>query len=78
LWDTEIGVGQGNLVPVDGLQACGAAYLIRLSKLSPRIKRIYYTHLVDGAGKLLDGVTARPALGLLATRATTAPGQTCP
>ena len=59
------------------LQACGAAYLVRLSKLSPRITRLYYTHLASGPGRLLAGDAARPALGLLASRATTAQGLTC-
>lgn len=78
LWDTEIGVGQNDLVPNDALQSCGAAYLIRLSNLSPRITRLYYTHLASGSGRLLAGTTARPALGLLAARATQAAGQSCP
>ena len=78
IWDTEVGVGQdGGEVIDENMQACGAAFLVRLTaKMSRRITRIYYTRFSGGAPRLYDGNTARTALAILADRQTTHPG--CP
>jgi hypothetical protein len=70
IWDTEVGVDQDAAPISNGEQACGAAFLVRLSALSPRITRVYYTRLHGGTGELLDGHVARPALDVLARRET--------
>ncbi len=73
IWDTEIGVGQdGEAALSDARQACGAAFLIRLTaNLSARITRIYYTRMRGGNPALFTGTTsARPAMKVLADRET--------
>jgi len=79
IWDNEVGVGQFSTdSPTDAEQACGAAFLIRMTALSPRINRMYLTRLRRGPGTLFmpDG-SARPAMGILARRDTQAPRFTC-
>jgi hypothetical protein len=79
IWDTEIGVGlQTNPAPNESVQACGAAFLVALTKLSPRIKRIYYMQFAGGNGPLFDGTALRPAGTVLAHRQTTYRGARCP
>ena len=67
LWDTEDGIGQKAAL-ADHDQACGAAFLIRLTTLSTRIRRVYVTRLHGGDLELLAGHAARPALNVLAKR----------
>lgn len=74
IWDTEVGVDQDAAPITDTEQACGAAFLVRLTALSPRIDRLYYTRLHGGTGELLHGHTPRLALGVLAHRDTSFPG----
>ena len=76
LWDTEVGMGQKGALS-DPAQACGAAFLMRLSTLSRRITRIYDTRLHGGTLALFDGATPRPALTVLAHRETTFTGRDC-
>jgi hypothetical protein len=74
IWDTEVGSGQdgtGFPDPADAPQACGTAFLLRLSAdLSARIERVYYTRLYGGNGRLVDvtsgTTTYRPAFVVLA------------
>jgi hypothetical protein len=73
VWDTEVGVDQDAAPIPDAEQACGSAFLLRLTALSPRIGRLYYTRLHGGTGELFGG-TARPALEVLARRRTTYAG----
>ncbi len=78
IWDTEVGSSQGETL-TDEEQACGAAFLLRLSAITPRIERIYYTRLHGGGGELVEGQIgsttnppkARAALGVLVNRKTT-------
>jgi hypothetical protein len=67
IWNTEDGIGQTS-APDDHDQACGAAFLLRLSTISSRVKRLYLTRLRGGPGTLLVGHTPRPALTVLAQR----------
>jgi hypothetical protein len=74
IWDTEVGVDQ-DAAPISNTeQACGSAFLLRLTALSSRITRLYYTRLRGGTGELVDGATPRPALEVLAQRRTTYAG----
>ncbi len=86
IWDTEVGVDQSSTAIADGTQACGAAFLLRLTAINRRITRLYYTRLHGGGGELVkcvqsNGVedchSARPALRVLAERETHVSGQ-CP
>ena len=79
IWDNEIGVGLQNPTPPDEntTQPCGAAFLVRLTLLSPRVTRLYYMHFLSGHGPLFDGTTLRPAGRVLAARATSYDGATC-
>ena len=78
IWDTEIGVGlQASPAPSKHEQACGAAFLVRLTDLSSRIKRVYYMRFDGGNGPLVESGSVRPAGHVLATRALDAPGG-CP
>ena len=74
IWDTEVGVDQSATDTIDDdEQACGAAFLLRLHAISPRIERMYYTRLHNGGdkgGALLDGKNLRPAGKVLAERKT--------
>lgn len=74
IWDDEIGVGQQASPPgpdPNSTQPCGAAFLVRLTELSPRITRVYYMHFLSGNGPLFDPPLAiRPAGTVLAQRAT--------
>ena len=76
IWDTEDGIGQST-APDDRAQACGAAFLLRLTSLSSRLHRLYITRLHGGGGQLLVGHTARPALEVLADRERTYPSGHC-
>jgi len=68
IWNTEDGVGQTS-APADGEQACAAAFLLRLSTISPRIRRLYITRLRGGAGTLITPLLGkRPAYHVLAKR----------
>jgi hypothetical protein len=83
IWDTETGIDQSaNDVIMDGDQACGAAFVLRLTALSSRIERIYITRLHNGGtpigGALLRGNALRPAGVVLAERELTYSGKTCP
>jgi hypothetical protein len=80
IWDDEIGIGLQFSAPIDTTTThpCGAAFLMQLTKLDPRITRVYYMHFSSGNGRLYDGTTLRPAGGVLAARATTYAGATCP
>src|SRR5579883_2421194 len=72
IWDTEIGLGlQTNPAPDETRQACAAAFLVQLTDLSPRIKRLYYMMFVGSNGPLFDGKTLRPAGHVLASGALT-------
>jgi hypothetical protein len=73
LWDTEDGIGQKSAL-IDHDQACGAAFLIRLTTITSRIRRLYITRLHGGDLQLLDGHAARPALTVLAKRERTVSG----
>lgn len=80
IWDNEIGVGLQNATPPDEntTQPCGAAFLVRLTELSPRVTRLYYMHFLSGHGPLFDGgTTLRPAGQVLAGRATSYDGASC-
>jgi hypothetical protein len=74
IWDTEVGVDQDGPAISNAEQACGSAFLLRLTALSPRITRLYYTRLHGGTGELVDRTTPRPALEVLARRRTTYAG----
>ena len=64
--------------PSDADQACGTAFLIRLTTLSPRITRLYYTRFRRGPGQLwVDETATRPAMPILAKRQRAATGFTC-
>lgn len=81
IWDSEVGVDQSATDTIsDGDQACGAAFLMRLTALSPRIERMYYTRLHNGGdkgGALLDGHALRKAGVVLAQRELEYNGQKC-
>ena len=77
IWDTEVGVDQDAAPVSDAEQACGAAFLLRLTALSPRVRRLYYTRLHGGTGELLAGHTPRAALEVLAGRRTSYPAGHC-
>lgn len=55
----------------DDEQACGAAYLLRMTtNITSRMTRLYYdTHAKGGVGRLYDGDKPRPAAAILANRA---------
>ena len=68
IWTTEDGIGQTSS-PDDDAQGCGAAFLVRLQTISPRVRRLYITRLRGGPGQLLlADHTPRPALAVLAGR----------
>ncbi len=73
LWDTEVGVDQDRAAISDEEQACGAAFLLRLTTISRRVTRLYYTRIHNGTGELLRGHTPRPAMFVLAHRDSAAP-----
>jgi hypothetical protein len=77
IWDTEVGVGQDGEAALDQTeQACGAAFLVRItSKLSKRITRIYYTRMHGGNPTLFDGDKPKLALAVLADRRTSYPAK---
>lgn len=76
IWDTEVGVDQDGPAMSDAEQACGAAFLVRLSALSSRIKRVYYTRLHGGTGELiLADHSRRAAANVLAKRKTSSGGK---
>lgn len=78
LWDTEVGVDQTADPIPDDEQACGAAFLMRLTVLGDRVTRLYYTRLHGGGGQLIDkNHKARPALGILQRRETSYKGHKC-
>lgn len=68
LWDTEVGVDQDGPPISNDEQACGAAFMLRVTTLSRRIKRLYYTRLHGGSGELERGHVARPALEVVQQR----------
>ena len=77
LWNTEDGIGQTSS-PDDDAQGCGAAFLVRLSTISSRVRRLYITRLRGGPGQLFRADrTPRPAMTVLATRQRTF-GSNCP
>jgi hypothetical protein len=77
IWNTEDGIGQ-MVAPDDRAQACGAAFLLRLSLIDPRVKRLYLTRLRGGPGTLLDADgSRRPAADLLANRQVSYPAGNC-
>jgi hypothetical protein len=80
LWDDEISVGlQTSPAPNENTtQPCGAAFLVQLTNLSPRFRRLYYMWYSKGNGPLLDGNVLRPAGVVLANRETSYSGATCP
>lgn len=67
LWDTEDGLGQTGALS-DEAQACGAAFLLRLQTITPRVYRLYVTRLHGGSDQLLVGHAPRPAMTVLANR----------
>jgi hypothetical protein len=67
LWNTEDGIGQST-APDDSLQACGAAFVIRLQSITSRVKRLYVTRLHGGPGQLLVDHNPRPSFGVLGKR----------
>ncbi|MGZ3419545.1 MAG: hypothetical protein ACXVEF_23965 [Polyangiales bacterium] len=72
IWDTEIGVGlQTDPAPSRATEACGAAFLVRLTDLSPRITRVYYMRFGFGNGPLFDGGSLNAAGEVLAHHRTT-------
>jgi hypothetical protein len=76
--NSEDGVGQ-TAAPDDRMQACAAAFQLRLMAISPRVKRLYITRLRGGPGTLiLDNGTPRPALKIFQDRLTTYQGGNCP
>jgi hypothetical protein len=82
IWNTETGIDQAaNDVIQDGDQACGAAFVLRLSALSSRIERVYITRLHNGqtpiGGAILRGNALRPAGVVLAEREITYSGKQC-
>ena len=78
IWDTETGIDQDADPISDGEQACGAAFLLRSSALSARIKRIYITRLHGGSGELFTAPNkARAAANVLALHEAFAPNQKC-
>ena len=79
IWDNEIGVGLQNSTPPDAqtTQPCGAAFLVRLTELSPRITRLYYMRFGAGNGPLLDGQALRPAGQVLANYSPLYAGARC-
>lgn len=79
IWDTEIGVGLQTSPAPDAYttQPCGAAFLVQLTDLSPRITRLYYMRFADGNGPLYDGSTMRPAGHVLVDGALTYQGARC-
>ena len=76
IWNTEDGIGQdgaNRIAPGDALQACGAAFELRLQTISNRVHRLYITRLHGGNGQLvLADHTPRPAMLVLANRQTSA------
>jgi len=79
IWDDEIGIGlQTSPAPSEKTQACGAAFLVRLTDLSPRITRVYYMRFSGGNGPLFDGGAIRPAGDVLAHRSPNFGGGACP
>ena len=70
LWDTEVGVDQDAAPISDHEQACGAAFLLRVTALSKRITRLYYTRYHGGTGELARNHAPRPAMQVLADRET--------
>jgi hypothetical protein len=78
IWNTEDGIGQfADSAPTDRQQACGAAFLLRLHTISPRVKRVYLTRLSGGPGRLLDNGVPRPAFHVLAKRRRHVSGGNC-
>lgn len=79
IWDSEIGVGLQTSPAPDQwtTQPCGAAFLVQLTDLSPRIKRVYYMRFAAGNGPLFDGSSIRPAGRVLASQALTYQGAHC-
>jgi len=78
IWDDEIGIGLQNATPLDAnRQACGAAFLVRLTEHSSRIRRVYYMRYEGGNGPLLSGSALNPAGHVLASRARTFSGAAC-
>ena len=71
IWDTEVGMGQSAPI-ADHDQACGAAFLLRMTTISPRIGRLYYTRFYGGGPELFTSQSgtdvARPAFTILAKR----------
>jgi glucosylceramidase len=73
LWDTEVGVNQQGPRAFDsGRQSCGAAFLLHLTALDKRIKRLYVMRLSPaGSGEfpqaLETGHEGSPALDVLAS-----------
>jgi hypothetical protein len=70
LWDTEAGVDQDAAPISDHDQACGAAFLLRITAINPRITRLYITRAHGGTGALFTGQTPRDAFHVLANRQT--------
>jgi hypothetical protein len=79
IWDDEISVGlQLSTAPDEHTtQPCGAAFLVRLTELDSKIKRVYYMHYAGGNGPLLDGSTLRPAGTVMGTRSPNYAGAHC-
>jgi hypothetical protein len=78
IWDTEVGVDQDGPPISEDQEACGAAFLVRVSSLSSRITRVYYTRLHGGSGQLvLDDHSLRASADVLAHRQTTYPKGKC-
>jgi hypothetical protein len=77
IWDTEVGMGQKKAYS-DPEQACGAAFLLRLTALDRRITRLYYTRLHGGNEHLLDDHAPRLALHVLAERNPSLAGKCAP
>ncbi len=85
IWDTEIGLGLQNSTPPNEhtTQPCAAALLVRLTDLSPRIKRLYYMKFASSNGPLLDWkgsppkASLRPAGQILAEGKTSFGGAKC-
>lgn len=69
IWDTEIAVPQpGHDGISDNDQACGAAFLVQLTLLSPRIDRVYYMWFGRSPGYVFDNGRKRPAADVLAQK----------
>ena len=79
IWDTEVGVGLQTSPAPDRntTQPCGAAFLVQLTSLSPRIKRLYYMRFAGGNGPLVDGSGLRPAGQVLASESLVYEGVRC-